>query len=65
MIVGKALARGGIDAQRAAVTRFADLEGMTILGEYVEAETGKGADALDRRPNSQPHWLPPAAPSAR
>ena len=23
---------------------------MTILTEYVEAETGKGADALDRRP---------------
>ena len=42
----------GIDAQRAAVTRFADLEGMSILGEYVEAETGKGADALDRRPGN-------------
>jgi DNA invertase Pin-like site-specific DNA recombinase len=40
----------GIDAQRAAVTRFAELEGMQIHGEYVEAETGKGADALDRRP---------------
>src|SRR5215216_3898466 len=25
-------------------------EGMTIIGEYVEVETGKGADALDRRP---------------
>jgi hypothetical protein len=23
---------------------------MTVIGEYVEAETGKGADALDRRP---------------
>jgi DNA invertase Pin-like site-specific DNA recombinase len=40
----------GIEAQRAAVTRFADAEGTTIIGEYVEAETGKGDDALERRP---------------
>jgi DNA invertase Pin-like site-specific DNA recombinase len=40
----------GIEAQRAAVTRFADAEALTIIGEFVEAETGKGADALDRRP---------------
>src|SRR5436189_948758 len=40
----------GIEAQRAAVTRFAETEGFTIIAEYVEAETGKGADALDRRP---------------
>ena len=40
----------GIEAQRAAIQRFAEAEGMTIIGEYVEAETGKGADALDRRP---------------
>ncbi len=25
-------------------------EGLSIIGEYVEAETGKGADDLDRRP---------------
>ena len=40
----------GIDAQRAAVARFAETEGLTIIAEYVEAETGKGADAIDRRP---------------
>jgi DNA invertase Pin-like site-specific DNA recombinase len=40
----------GIEAQRAAVTRFAEAEGFKIIAEYVEAETGKGADALDRRP---------------
>jgi hypothetical protein len=40
----------GIEAQRAAVTRFGEAEGITIIGEFVEAETGKGADALDRRP---------------
>ena len=25
-------------------------EGITLIAEYVEIETGKGADALDRRP---------------
>jgi DNA invertase Pin-like site-specific DNA recombinase len=40
----------GIEAQRAALARFAEAEGMTLLGEYVEVETGKGSDALDRRP---------------
>ena len=40
----------GIEAQRAAVQRFAEVEGFTIIAEFVEAETGKGADALDRRP---------------
>jgi DNA invertase Pin-like site-specific DNA recombinase len=40
----------GIEAQRATVARFAEVEGLTIIAEFVEAETGKGADALDRRP---------------
>jgi DNA invertase Pin-like site-specific DNA recombinase len=40
----------GIEAQRATVTRFAEAEKLQIIAEYVEAETGKGADALDRRP---------------
>jgi len=40
----------GIEAQRATVTRFAEAEGLTVIAEYVEVETGKGADALDRRP---------------
>jgi len=40
----------GIEAQRATVTRFAEAEGIQIIAEYVEAETGKGEDALDRRP---------------
>ena len=40
----------GIEAQRAAIERFAASEGLTIISEYMEAETGKGADALDRRP---------------
>lgn len=40
----------GIEAQRAAIARFAEAEGFEGVGEYVEVETGKGADALDRRP---------------
>ena len=40
----------GIEAQRTAIERFAATEGLTIVGEYTEAETGKGADALERRP---------------
>ncbi len=40
----------GIEAQREAIGRFSASEGIILLGEYVEAETGKGADALDRRP---------------
>jgi DNA invertase Pin-like site-specific DNA recombinase len=40
----------GIEAQRATIVRFAESEGLSIIAEYVEAETGKGSDALDRRP---------------
>src|SRR5947199_6820358 len=40
----------GIEAQRAAVSRFAETEGFTLIDEFVEIETGKHADALDRRP---------------
>ncbi len=40
----------GIEAQRAALARFVEAEGCDALGEFVEVETGKGADALDRRP---------------
>src|SRR3979411_546535 len=40
----------GLDAQRAAIDHFAAREGLTIAAEFVEAESGKGADALDRRP---------------
>lgn len=40
----------GIEAQKETIARFAEAEGFTITATYVEAETGKGADALDRRP---------------
>jgi DNA invertase Pin-like site-specific DNA recombinase len=40
----------GLEAQKAALTRFAQAEGLEIAARYVEVESGKGADALDRRP---------------
>ena len=40
----------GIEAQRATVARFAEAEGFELTAEFVEVETGKGADALERRP---------------
>src|SRR2546421_1536071 len=40
----------GIEAQREAIARFAATEGREVLAEFVEVETGKGSDALDRRP---------------
>jgi DNA invertase Pin-like site-specific DNA recombinase len=40
----------GLEAQRAAVRAFAAAEGFEIIEEFTEVETGKGSDALDRRP---------------
>src|SRR5215831_17799128 len=40
----------GLEAQRTANAQFAEREGFTIATEFTEVETGKGADALDRRP---------------
>ena len=40
----------GLEARKAALARFAEAEGFEIAAEFVEVETGKGADALDRRP---------------
>jgi DNA invertase Pin-like site-specific DNA recombinase len=40
----------GIEAQRHALGQFAKAEGLEVAREFVEVETGKGADALDRRP---------------
>src|SRR6516225_5492630 len=40
----------GLEAQREAIERFAAGEGCTLGRVFVEVETGKGADALERRP---------------
>jgi DNA invertase Pin-like site-specific DNA recombinase len=39
-----------LEAQREAIARFAEAEGLEVITELTETETGKGADALDRRP---------------
>ena len=40
----------GLDAQRSAIESFAAQNGYALGGEYLEIETGKGHDALARRP---------------
>jgi DNA invertase Pin-like site-specific DNA recombinase len=40
----------GIEAQQEALQRFATAEAFELGRVYVEIETGKGFDALDRRP---------------
>lgn len=40
----------GIEAQRDALARFAQSEGFELVRVFVEVETGKGSDALERRP---------------
>ena len=40
----------GLEAQRKAVAAFAASNGFELVAEFVEVATGKGADALDRRP---------------
>ena len=40
----------GLDAQSAAMASFVQAHGLAIAREFVEVETGKGHDALERRP---------------
>jgi DNA invertase Pin-like site-specific DNA recombinase len=40
----------GLEGQRQALIHFAKTEGFEIVSEFVEIETAKGSDALDRRP---------------
>jgi DNA invertase Pin-like site-specific DNA recombinase len=40
----------GLEAQQAALARFAEAEGYSLIETFEEVETGKGSDALDRRP---------------
>src|SRR5215213_6925424 len=40
----------GLEAQREALTRFVQAEGFELVSEFSEVETGKGADALELRP---------------
>ena len=40
----------GLDAQRERCVQFAAQNGLNVVDAFTEVETGKGADALDRRP---------------
>src|SRR5260221_11804684 len=40
----------GLEAQQAALARFAEAEGYDLIQTFKEVETGKGSDAIDRRP---------------
>jgi DNA invertase Pin-like site-specific DNA recombinase len=40
----------GLEAQREALERFAQANGLQIVTEFTEIETGKGAEALELRP---------------
>ena len=40
----------GIEAQRAALARFAEAENFDLVETFEEIETGKGSDALEKRP---------------
>jgi DNA invertase Pin-like site-specific DNA recombinase len=40
----------GLEAQQTALARFAEAEGYKLVQTFEEVETGKGSDALDRRP---------------
>ena len=40
----------GLEGQQAALARFAEAEGFDLIETFDEVETGKGADALDKRP---------------
>ena len=40
----------GLEAQQTILARFADAEDYNLIQTFEEVETGKGADALDRRP---------------
>ncbi len=40
----------GLGAQQQALARFCEAEGYELIQTFQEVETGKGADALDRRP---------------
>jgi DNA invertase Pin-like site-specific DNA recombinase len=48
--VGQGKSGLGIEAQREILARFAQAEGLEVTHEFVEVETGKGSDALERRP---------------
>src|SRR5262245_20282902 len=40
----------GLEAQQEAINAFVEREGFQLAESFTEVETGKGSDAIDRRP---------------
>jgi DNA invertase Pin-like site-specific DNA recombinase len=40
----------GLEAQLSSIRKFAEAEGFDLAAKFVEVETGKGSDAMSRRP---------------
>ena len=40
----------GLEAQLSSIVRFAEAEGFELAAKFIEVETGKGSDAMCRRP---------------
>jgi DNA invertase Pin-like site-specific DNA recombinase len=40
----------GLEAQLSSITRFAEAEGFELAAKFIEVESGKGSDAMSRRP---------------
>ena len=40
----------GLEAQREAIFQFAKAEGVEISGEFIEIQSGRASDALEKRP---------------
>ena len=55
----------GIEAQRAAVARFAEAEGFALTAEFVEVETGKVPTPSTEGRSSPRRWLPAVRANAR
>lgn len=55
----------GMEAQQAALARFVEAEGYRLIETFQEVETGKGADALDRRPQLSAALRPHASTGRR
>lgn len=43
----------GLEAQQSAIAEHLARHGGEVIGEFIEVETGKGSDALSRRPKLQ------------
>ena len=51
----------GLEAQCERCCTFAAQNGLEIVSAFTEVETGKGSDALDRRPQLAAAPRPPSA----